>query len=110
MNGYIYENIPHQKSINNVTLKNKVQNLYDASWKLSNYVHEDLNYVYFGSGLLLNQDAHARALELDDESLIGERPVLNVLTQVKAADTGYVIQLRKSFIYKIEESLKYDPF
>ena len=50
------------------------------------------------------------AIELDDETLQGERPLLNVFLSGTNTDAGYVIQLKKSFIFKIEESLKNDPF
>lgn len=50
------------------------------------------------------------AIELDDETLQGERPLLNVFLSGTNTDAGYVIQLKKSFIFKIEESLKNEPF
>lgn len=53
--------------------------------------------------------AHA-GLEIEEEVLQGERPLLNVFLSGTNTDAGYVIKLRKSFIYKIEESLKEDPF
>ena len=74
------------------------------------------SYVKIGSNLsprspfLTIGDVQAGALELDDETLQGERPLLNVFLSGTNTDAGYVIQLKKSFIYKIEESLKYDPF
>ena len=39
-------------------------------------------------------------IELDDETLQGERPLLNVFLSGTNTDAGYVIQLKKSFILK----------
>ena len=64
----------------------------------------------FGSSLLMFPSVQARALELEEEELTGERPELPSMITVKSTESDYIIQLKKSFIYKIEESLHYEPF
>jgi hypothetical protein len=80
------------------------------------YEEDNSSFIKIGSNLSSRSpfgiigEANAGALELDDETLQGERPLLNVFLSGTNTDAGYVIQLKKSFIYKIEESLKYDHF
>ena len=63
-----------------------------------------------GSFLLGSSSIQARALELEEEELTGERPELPSMITVKSTESDYIIQLKKSFIYKIEESLQNAPF
>ena len=64
----------------------------------------------FGSSLLVSPSVQARALELEEEELTGDRPELPSMITVKSTESDYIIQLKKSFIFKIEESLQYEPF
>ena len=98
-------------SVNSTVIYNGIQKNENTVGSMSSlnktFILSDISKAISQNTFINSANA---AIELDDETLQGERPLLNVFLSGTNTDAGYVIQLKKSFIFKIEESLKNDPF